>query len=354
MYALIRRNRQPTAVRHLVSALHRQAPSGLGQAAGSSLPSHHIFCAGSYTPIFARLAAESVLASCPAGLRSELRLFIHVDGVAARARPALLEWLREIPGVEVTYGLFGILSRDRIPGKWHQVMINDIVRLFRSEPHLAFVDADLFLAADAWWQLCQHNLSDDLFALSAGLRQNRQLLLGGARYCPIKTNLFTLNTRAYLDLNLQRFNKDERALVLLRQEYPQGRLDAPNIDTLIAASLRAQAHGLRVEDVDGRVDYCHVGGFSHLRVNKFQGYEAPENRATIEAWLARLRLLSRVLELFLARGWGAFVDQEYRRNVEQARILVRDNPVLGRMLDQVPPTRHEQVFEQLFGAEAHA
>lgn len=45
--------------------------------------------------------------------------------------------------MEVTYGMFGILPFDRIPGKWHQVMVNDVVARFQGEKHLAFIDADL-------------------------------------------------------------------------------------------------------------------------------------------------------------------------------------------------------------------
>lgn len=348
MYALMRRNRRPGPLRHLVGALQRQAPADLGTAVGR-LPSHHIFCAGTYTPVFARLAAEAALAACPAELRGDFRLFIHVDGVASRVRPELLAWLREIPGVEVTYGLFGILSRDRIPGKWHQVMINDVVRLFRREPHLAFVDADLFVAGEAWWRLCQTELNDGVYALSAGIRNNRHLDVDGRRLFPIKTNLFTLNTAAHLALNEQRFNKDARALTRLAREFPAATLAAPNVDTLIAGSLRAQARGLAVIDVDDRVDYCHVGGFSHLRINKFQGFDAPENRPVIEAWLVRLRLLGRVLDLFLARGWAPFIDAGYRRNVEEARAFVAAQPLLRQWIEALPPTRHEGVFDRLYG-----
>lgn len=349
MFSLVRRNRRPTALRHLVSLLHRQAPAAFAAAPGS-LPSHHIFCAGTYTPVFARLSAEALLQACPDELRRDFRLYIHVDGVASGVRRNLFAWLREIPGVEVTYGLFGILSQDRIPGKWHHVMINDVVREFRAEPHLAFVDADLFIADERWWQCCRNELAADVYALTAGVRRNRHLLLEGRQYYPIKTNLFTLNTAAHLALNQQRFNKDARALRLLREEFPAGELVAPNIDTLIAGSLRAQAHGLRVIDVDGRLDYCHVGGFSHLRINKFHGFDAPENRATIEAWLARLRLLIKVLDLFLARGWGSFVDAEYRANIEQARRFVEATPTLREIMAQVTHTRHETVFNRLFAA----
>jgi hypothetical protein len=347
MFALIRRNRRPTVLRRLLSAVQRDAPADLGRAV-SRLPSHHIFCAGTYTPVFARLAAEAILRACPPEFRPEFRLFIHVDGVAGKVRANLMAWLREVPGAEVTYGLFGILPQDRIPGKWHQVMINDVVREFRSEPHLAFVDADLFLAGQAWWRDCLSRLDGELFALTAGLRKNRCLTIDGRSFFPIKTNLFTLNTAAHNELNRQRFNKDAHALELLGNEYRHASLVAPNVDTMIAVSLRAQAHGLKVIDIDGCIDYCHVGGFSHLSTNKFLGFEAPENRPLIEAWLVRLRLLTRVLNHFLAQGWGGFVDQDYRGKIEQAQAFVAANAFLDGLLRTVATNRHEQVFEQLF------
>ncbi len=351
MFGLIRRNRRPTALRHLVSALQREAPADLGQSSSNRLPSHHIFCAGTYSPVFARLAAEAALQACPEDLRSDFRLFIHVDGVAGRVRADLMSWLREVPGVDVTYGLFGILANDRIPGKWHQVMINDVVREFRNEPHLAFIDADLFIAGPAWWRDCLSTLDGNIFALSAGLRRNRCMTLAEKQFFPIKTNLFTLNTAAHIQLNEQRFNKDKRAIKRLHAEYPNAKLEVQNIDTMIAASLRAQAHGLQVIDTDKHLDYCHVGGFSHLSTNKFFGYEAPENRATIEAWLIRLRLLTCVLDHFLARGWGGFVDHDYRDRILKAHAFVASNPFLADLVQTVEASQHERVFAQLFSGE---
>ena len=338
-------------MRHLVSALQREAPASIGQSSGNRLPSHHIFWRGPSRRVCARLAAEAALLACPKDLRSDFRLFIHVDGVAGRVRADLISWLREVPGVEVTYGLFGILANDRIPGKWHQVMINDLVREFRSEPHLAFLDADLFIAGAAWCRDCLSTLDGNIFALSAGLRRNRCMTLAEQQYFPIKTNLFTLNTAAHSQLNEQRFNKDKRAIERLHAEYPHAKLNVPNIDTMIAASLRAQAHGLRVADTDKLLSYSHVGGFSHLSTNKFLGYEAPENRATIEAWLVRLRLLTRVLDHFFARGWGRFVDRDYGDRIQKARALVASNPFLANLMQMVEASRHERVFVQLFPSE---
>lgn len=349
MLGLIRRNRRPTALRHLVSMLSRDIPPPLPQS--GRLPSHHIFCAGTYTAVFARLAAESALAACPPAMRPDFSLYIHVDGVAAKGRQSLMDWLAEIPGVQVTYGMFGILPHDRIPGKWHQVMINDVVRRFASESHLAFIDADLFIGDDEWWNLCRARLAPDVYALTAGLRQNRHMVLNGETYFPIKTNLFTLNTSAHLALNTQGFNKDARALALLKDEFPDADLVAPNIDTLIAGSLRAQAHGLSVVNVDDDVSYCHVGGFSHLGVNKFNGFDSPENRRTVESWLGRLRVMTKVLDHFLAIGWERFVDPDYRLNIERARQFVEQTPLLRQTMHELTPTRHERVFDQLFGKQ---
>ena len=230
-------------------------------------------------------------------------------------------------------------------------MINDVVREFSIEPHLAFIDVDLFVAGPAWWCDCLSLLNSNTFALTAGLRRNRCMTISGEQFFPIKTNLFTLNTVAHIQLNEQRFNKDKRAIERLHAEYPNAKLEAPNIDTMIAASLGAQAHGLRVIDTDKRLDYCHVGGFSHLNTNKFFGYETPENRATIEAWLIRLRLLTCVLDHFLARGWAGFVDHDYRDRIQKARAFVASNPFLANLMQTVEASQHERVFAQLFSGE---
>lgn len=342
MLGLVRRNRHPSSLRRLVSLLSHGAHQVSARQA--ALPSHHILCAGTYTPVFARLAAEAARAACPPELRSELRLFIHVDGVARRERESLMAWLREIPNVELTYGLFGILAWDRIPGKWHQTMVSDVVRVFQGEPHVALIDADLFMTDRAWFDLCRRELDAKVFSLSAGLRQNRLMRLGEQSFHPIKTNLFTVNTAAHLRLNQQRFSKDQRAAELLQAEFPELELHLPNMDSMVTVSLRAQAYGLQVRDVDALVGYCHVGGFSHLRMNKFYGFEAEENRATIDAWLARLRLMQDVLRYFDARGWQSRVTPSYRQNISEAVAFVRQHPYLAQRMGEVPLTRHEQAF----------
>lgn len=345
MLGMMRRNRRPTVLRHLVSALHRDVPPRQPQK--SRLPSHHILCAGTYSPVFARLAAEAALAACPPELRRDFRLFIHVDGVASRVRGDLMAWLREIPGVELTYGLFGILSQDRIPGKWHQVMINDIVREFRDEPHLAFIDADLFLVDDAWWNALSGQLADDLYALTVGLRKNSTLTLGSSTFSAIRTNLFSLNTRLHSQLNEQRFNKDGRAAAHLRTEFPNGHLELGNIDTMIGGSLRAQAHGFRVIDVQEQVRHCHIGGFSHLKASKFKDFSNPARLQSIQGLLSQARFLPKVIDYFDHRGWSRLVDAPYRHDVAAMLQYIDSIPELRTLKEALPISAREQIFEEV-------
>lgn len=344
MFALIRKNRHPTPLRRLVSSVYRDFDTAKKRQV-SWLPSHHILCAGTYTPVFARLAAESALAACPEELRTDFRLFIHVDGLDARKRKDLMAWLGEIPGVELTYGIFGILSRDRIPGKWHQTMISDVVRLFSGEPHVAFIDADLFLHGESWFKTLGASLADDVYSISAGLRHTRVMQQDERQFVAIKTNLFSVNTAAHLRLNQQRSSKDGRAVRLLAREFPEAHLSVPAVDSMVVGSLRAQAHGFKVLDVDRGVEYCHVGGFSHLRVNKFDQYQSPETREVIDSWLARLRLMSRVLAYFDTRGWDGRVEAGYRKNIAEALDFVARTEVLAQRFSEVEATRHEVVFD---------
>lgn len=345
MFGLMRRNRHPTPLRHLVSLLHREAPTLPVGPLATPQPSHHIFSAGTYTPVFARLAAETALKACPAEWRRDFRLYIHVDGVASSVRPDLLAWLREIPGVEVTYGLFGILPVDRIPGKWHQVMINDVVRRFRQEKHLAFIDADLFVQDDRWWQQCRQHLGDDVYALTAGLRPKSTLVLGEQPCVAMKTNLFTLNTQVHLELNEQRFNKDQRALDNLRREFPKARIEVNAVDTQICASLRAQAHGYKVLDVE--VPHCHIGGFSHLKAGKFKDYQNPERQTSIRGLLGQARFLPKVIAYFDRRGWGRFVEAGYRQDIGQMLAYIDSITPLRETMQTLPLTPREAMFDTI-------
>lgn len=348
MFALIRKNKRPTALRHLVSALYRDMP--VGAPVVGALPSHHILCAGTYSPVFARLAAESALAACPAELRPDFRLFIHVDGIRAGRRADYCAWLKEIPGVEVTYGRFGILSRDRIPGKWHQVMINDIVRDFSTEKNVAFIDADLFMAGHGWFEALQRNLAERVFSVTVGLRPFARFERGGEVFQSIRTQLFTVNTALYRQLNTQRCNKDARAVHGLRTEYPDLHFSIERPDTMIVSSLRAQAQGLAVIDVRDQVRCCHVGGFSHMGYNKFHDFERPDRRQTVTGLLGQARLLSSVLEFFDRQGWGRFVDQGYRLNEQRMRAFIASHAMLQQWSGEIPPTAHEQVFAGIVAA----
>lgn len=345
MFALIRRNRHPTRLRHLVKALYKSVPPRSPVA--GRMPSHHILCAGTYSPVFARLAAESALAACPPELRADFRLFIHVDGVAGRARTELMSWLSEIPGVELTYGLFGILSRDRIPGKWHQVMINDIVEEFSDEPHLVFLDADFFLLDRAWFDLLSAHLGESVYSVSVGTRSFARFKLGEVEHQAIKTQLFSVNTSLHRRLNLQRSSQDQSAFDSLEKEFPDIHFVIERPDSMISASLRAQALGYRVVNVLDQVAHCHVGGFSHLAYNKFHDYDKPERRVIIVDLVGRARLLSAVLRFFDGCGWGRFVDEKYRANEARMRSFIQSHHTLLELSKTTPPTSNEQAFHEL-------
>ncbi len=350
MFSLIRKNHRPTVLRRLVSAFYRDVPPA--PPVSEALPSHHILCAGTYSPVFARLAAESALAACPPELRSSFRLFIHMDGIRSGKRAEYHAWLREIEGVEITYGRFGILSRDRIPGKWHQVMVNDIVRDFAVEPHVAFIDADLFMDGPGWFNAVRSRLADSVFSLTVGQRPFASFAMARREYQAIRTQLFTVNTNLYSQLNTQRFSKDRRAVQRLQQEFPDLGFAVERPDSMIVPSLRAQALGHTVIDVREEVVCCHVGGFSHLGSNKFHDFDLPERRRTISGLLGQARLLSAVLKFFDKQGWGKFVDQDYRDNEHRMRSFIESHATLLQLRNELPPTTHEQVFARIVGARS--
>jgi hypothetical protein len=249
--------------------------------------------------------------------------------------------------VEVTYGMFGILPFDRIPGKWHQVMVNDVVARFQGEKHLAFIDADLFVQDDRWWQQCRQHLADDVYALTVGLRPKSTLTLGEQHYVAMKTNLFTLNTQAHLELNRQRYTKDNRAMELLRREFPKGQLNVNAVDSLIGGSLRAQAHGYKVLDVEAEVPHCHIGGFSHLKAGKFKDYQNPERKDSVRGLLGQARFLPKVIAYFDHRGWGSYVEAGYRRDVGQMLAYIDSIAPLREMMLSLPMTPRETMFETI-------
>ena len=318
----------------------------------AGMPSHHILCAGPYTVPFARLAAESAIASCPPELRSRLALYIHVDAVAEPLRTKVIEWLGEIPGVRVTYGLFGIRPGDRIPGKWHQTMVNDVVNLCAHEEHIAFIDADLFIDGPAWWDAVSQQLEAGIYSLSVGMRDTRTLTCSGQVFSGIKTNLFTLNTAVHRQYNPQRFTKDFAAQDRLVRELPGAELDiGRGIDSMVLGSLAAQARGYRVVDLDNCIPHCHVGGFSHIKPEKFTGRGGASLEQT-DIWLCRVRLINRVIDYMRARDWLGYLDPEHLNIVAETSALVDGRADLRERLPQLPLTSHETAFENVLAALA--
>lgn len=318
----------------------------------AGMPSHHILCAGPYTVPFARLAAESAIASCPPELRSRLVLYIHVDAVAEPLRTKVIEWLGEIPGVRVTYGLFGIRPGDRIPGKWHQTMVNDVVNLCAHEEHIAFIDADLFIDGPAWWETVSRQLEATIYSLSVGMRDTRTLTCSGQVFSGIKTNLFTLNTAVHRRYNPQRFTKDFTAQDRLVRELPGAELDiGRGIDSMVLGSLAAQARGYRVVDLDNCIPHCHVGGFSHIKPEKFTGRGGASAEQT-DIWLCRVRLINRVIDYMRERDWLGYLDPEHLNIVAETSALVAGRPDLRERLPQLPLTSHETAFENVLAALA--
>lgn len=344
-------SKRPSPLRHLWRFQQRRNWADPSPAM-AGMPSHHILCAGPYTVPFARLAAESAIASCPSELRSRLALYIHVDAVAEPLRTKVIEWLGEIPGVRVTYGLFGIRPGDRIPGKWHQTMVNDVVNLCVHEEHIAFIDADLFIDGPAWWDAVSQQLEAGIYSLSVGMRDTRTLTCSGQVFSGIKTNLFTLNTAVHRQYNPQRFTKDFAAQDRLVRELPGAELDiGRGIDSMVLGSLAAQARGYRVVDLDNCIPHCHVGGFSHIKPEKFTGRGGASQEQT-DIWLCRVRLINRVIDYMRARDWLGYLDPEHLNIVAETSALVDGRADLRERLPQLPLTSHETAFENVLAALA--
>lgn len=310
------------------------------------LPSHHILCAGPYTVPFARLAAESALASCPQALRKELKLYIHLDSILWWKRRRTIDWLSSIDGVEVTFGRFGIRPGAKIPGYWHQRMINTVAAEFQHERHLAFIDADYFIADERWWRTCLEYDQDDVYAITVGLRTNRHLSDDCHCWYPIKTNLFTLHPQLHQRFNRQHFNKDMSAVERFEQEYPGLELDlGKGLDTMVMGSLIAQKESYRVLDIEHEVGGCHVGGFSHIKKSKL----VSDNKVPSEHnnWITRVRLINRVLKTMQIKGWDRFIDRKHQARVEEATHFLMATPPLRERLESLPLTRHEVAFDKV-------
>lgn len=343
-------SKKPSPFRHVLRQWHRSSWPVKEPVSPSQIPSQHILCAGPYTVPFARLAAEAALASCPEAWRGELKLHIHVDSVHRSLRDKVLAWLAEVPGVSVSYGLFGIPVGDIIPGKWHQAMINRVVEHFAGEAHLGFIDADLFIDGPAWWEAVRGELSADTYALSVGMRDTRTLVLDGRSFSAMKTNLFTLNTVLHARFNRQRFNKDIAAIEESAKMIPGARFDVGRgLDTMVQASLVAQASGYSLLDLDGRIPHCHVGGFSHIKPEKFMD-KGNLSQEVIDTWLCRVRLINRVIGHMRERDWLGYLDPGHLAIVAATSAVVGARSDLLARQEELPLTAHEMAFGNVLAA----
>jgi hypothetical protein len=119
------------------------------------------------------------------------------------------------------------------------------------------------------------------------------------------------------------------------------------MDTQIAASLKAQAFGHSVLDVADLVRSCHIGGFSHLKAGKFKDYNDPARLPSIQGLLGQARFLPRVIDYFDRRGWGPFVDGDFRRDVVAMLQYIQSIDFLRKTMESQSLTPREQVFEEI-------
>jgi hypothetical protein len=313
--------------------------------------SHHIFCAGAYSVPFARLSArcldKAALAALSAPGGNGLRIFIHCDGFPKTVQRQLVDWLREEPGVVVTYGWFGMRHREKHPVNWHQRMINRTCEVVAQEEVIAIVDADLFLADGRWFHVLEQALDPNVFGLSWGLRASRTLIVreGSIPFQAMKTCLFTLRPRLFSSLNTQKSNADRCVAQSLLREFPGAQLAlGEGMDTLVGASLRAQALGWKVVDIEQEIGASHIGGFSHMDLGKLR---SGGSGVGVDRWLQRLRLMRRVLETFSWLGWSNMVDASLRERVEKMHALVQSTPELRERFGSLKPNADERQLPQV-------
>jgi hypothetical protein len=305
---------------------------------------HHILCAGPHTVPFARMCAECLVRSCPEAERDSLRIYVHVDGLRPKEIDGACRWLSEVPRTIPRWARFGIKPKETIPGRWHQRMVNRIVNDFAWEPLICFVDADFFLADDSWWQMSLDFQKDSLFAISHGLRANRQMVFGSQVYSAMKTQFFVLWPAEFLSVNSQGFTRDEDSLESLASEFPQAQLRMDKgIDSMVVGSLRAQALGWKVRDIEPGMNACHVGGFSHIKPEKFNSQKL-EIR---ERWARRVRLMESVYAFMEELGWADFFDPGNMKQLRETRAHVARHEVLEQMIRTLAPTRNELAFEDV-------
>ncbi len=314
--------------------------------------SHHILCAGTAGAAFARASARCIrlAAGLAEGTMAQTLppIYIHLDGLPHGAAGDLCSWLSEEPGVHPTHGLTGLgpcsPRRQHKLINGHQRMINAICGQYVFEPAIAFADADLFLTDARWFEhLKLFAKNQPPFALTWGLRTDRILSPGdGTAFMAMKTNLFALRPDLHNAFNLQRSNTDRRAVESLRREFPAATIQlGVGLDTMVAVSLRAQAHGYRLVDVEKSIGACHIGGFSHLDPRKLRG---GGSGVPTERWLRRLRLMESVLQLFDALGWGERVDPALASRCSAMRALVKTDRILSEQIETLKPNADERAF----------
>lgn len=309
-------------------------------------PPFHILCAGPYSVAFARLCAEMIHLHCPEAHRPGLRTYIHLDGLKKDAMALAASWLRECPHTSVTCGLFGIRPGERIPGYWHQKMVNKVAEAFAFEPELAIIDADAFLVDDSWWKF-PFRADERLGYRTWGLRGKRGFVLGASHHAPINTILFSFRPGFHTAVNRQAFTKDESALKHLQHEFPglQAELQR-GIDSMMAASIRAQLLGFRIDDLKPHIGLCHVGGFSHIKPSKLS---AEKEAGRLATWCQRVRLNLRVLNFMDRLGWNTQIDGDYRQNVKKTHHLLVQADL------QAPESEDERLFSRIeaLGGKLH-
>ncbi len=247
----------------------------------------------------------------------------------------------------VTYGWFGMRHNEKQPVTWHQRMINRACEVMAHEDVIAIVDADLFLADGRWFHVLEYAQDPEVFGLSWGLRASRTLALNN-RSTPMqamKTCLFTLRPQLFTSINTQTSNADPRIARQLLREFPGAHLNlGEGMDTLVGASLRAQALGWKVIDIEPEIGASHVGGFSHMDEGKLR---SGGSGVGVDRWLQRLRLMRRVLETFAWLGWSNMVDATLTERVEKMHALVQSDSALRERFSSLKPNADERNFPRV-------
>jgi len=279
--------------------------------------SHHILCAGDYSIPYARLSAECLARTLGC------RIYVHLDGLKQETARNAAGWLAEVPGTHPTCGIFGVKTGEKIPGFWHQRMVNRVCELFSSEPALAVVDADFFLTRQDWGKNLGQASLPDVYSVASQMRLRRTTTFAGKTYSPVNTILFTLRPRLHLDLNRQDKSKDAAWVRELEREFPGARIDTGHqIDSMMHASFRAQLLGYRILNLAPATLGCHVGGFSHMKPSKLAATESER----FETWIRRVRLSRAVWNYMEKRGWDLFLTPHMKQNLLSCEDTINKLP----------------------------